>query len=161
MSIFDLRKKQEDGDDVNIEADLRAQPISTDRMKLLWFDPAVLGLLAPNSSGNETGVFTVGATVHEMKPSAGDIEWAKKVNVFAVRAAEASKRDDYAEAIKWYRQALDLAPGCDLYLMSIGCCYASSGQVKTGLRYLQRAHEINPSNQRIQRNLDGVRSMVR
>src|SRR5688572_9887061 len=89
MSIFDLRKKQEDGDDVNIEADLRAQPISTDRMKLLWFDPAVLGLLAPNPGGNETGVFTVGATVHEMKPSAGDIEWAKKVNVFAVRAAEA------------------------------------------------------------------------
>jgi len=47
------------------------------------------------------------------------------VDKYAAAAEAAGSSDKHAEAIALYKKALDHAPGCDLYLMSIGCCYAN------------------------------------
>jgi len=47
-----------------------------------------------------------------------DIEWAKRVNEFAVKAEQVGQVDQHQLAIELYKEALKSASGCDLYL---GC----------------------------------------
>lgn len=142
------REKDED------ELYLRAAPLDPARCRLLWMDPATLGLFA---APNTHTMIQVGNRVIEAAFSPQDIEWARAVNEYAVKAVEAGRADRHQEAVEFYKKALELAPGCDLYLMSIGCCYANMGNVRRGLKYLERANEINPDEQRIRSNLLGVR----
>jgi tetratricopeptide (TPR) repeat protein len=115
-------------------------------------DPNTLGLLA-----NSNTFIQEGNQLVEARFSTEDIEWAKRVNEYAVKAEQAGRVDQHQRAIDLYKDALTLAPGCDLYLMSIGCCYANLGDLRRGLRYLERAHEISPGEERIKRNLMGVK----
>ncbi|MCI0392606.1 MAG: hypothetical protein MOB07_28060 [Acidobacteria bacterium] len=133
---------------------LTAEPILRDRMDLLWLDDGGLQVLR-SGLGSGDGVFIPDdeGGVRELRVSADDLEWAERVKAIAKKASAASAREDYPEAIKFYLEALKLAPGCDLYLMSIGCCYGNMGEVRKGHPWLQRAAEISPHNARIQRNL--------
>jgi tetratricopeptide (TPR) repeat protein len=115
-------------------------------------DPNTLGLFANSQLMIQEGNQLVTA---QYTPE--DVDWAKKVNVYALKAEKASRAGKRQEAIALYKDALRLAPGCDLFLMSIGCCYANMGEVARGLQYLERAHEISPGQERITRNLVGVR----
>ncbi len=74
-----------------------------------------------------------------------------------VKAHAAShERGDQAASIHYYKEALRLASGCDLFLMSVGVSYALLYQYVKGLQYLARAAQISPSNRRIRGNLDDV-----
>lgn len=133
---------------------LIAEPISRDRMDLLWLDDAGLQVLRSSlGTSNVTVLPDDQGGVRKLRVSADDLEWADRVKIIAKKASAASARENYPEAIKFYSEALKLAPGCDLYLMSIGCCYGNMGQVRKGLPWVQRAAEISPQNARIQRNL--------
>jgi tetratricopeptide (TPR) repeat protein len=95
-----------------------------------------------------------------------DLLWMDREELAALRASlgkpdAASQDHHYAEAIRLYRQSLQQAPDCDLYLMSIGACYANMGKPARGLPYLKRAAKISPGNARIQHNLASVRQMLR
>jgi tetratricopeptide (TPR) repeat protein len=142
------REKDED------ELYLRAAPLDPARSRLLWMDPTTLGLFA---APNTRTMIHVGNRLIEAVFSPQDIEWARAVNEHAVKAEQAGRADRHQEAIELYKKALKLAPGCDLYLMSIGCCYANMANVRRGLKYLERASEINPDEERIRSNLLGVR----
>ncbi len=146
----------------SVPEELLAAPISRDRMDLLWMDPPALGILKI-TAGSSHGTVMVDddqAGVRELQVTPEDIAWAEQVNVVAEQALAAGQQGRYQEAIRLYREALRLAPGCDLYLMSIGCCYANMGQPRAGLPYLERAAQISPANARIQRNLAGVRQAL-
>jgi tetratricopeptide (TPR) repeat protein len=141
---------------------LRAKPISKERMRLLWHDPSNLDILALTVEREDVVTLSLNDTgIHDWQPTAEDIAWAKKVNVFAIKATEASKREQYSQAIEFYRDALRLAPGCDLYLMSIGCCFGNMRRSSEGLPYLERAYQISPDNERIKRNLQACRNAAR
>jgi len=134
------------------------------QMDLLWLDRTELATLKA-SLGKPTAA-VAGSNGHggggdrKEDITIRDIEWAERVMAVAEQAAAASQEDDYAKAIELYRQALQQAPDCDLYLMSIGACYANMGQPARGLPYLKRAAKINPNNARIQGNLASVRHML-
>jgi tetratricopeptide (TPR) repeat protein len=102
-----------------------------------------------------------GASARKQEITGGDIAWAESVMAIAEQAAAASYDRDYAKAIRLYRKALQHAPDCDLYLMSIGACYANMGEPARGLPYLKRAAKISPDNTRIQHNLAAVKQMLR
>ena len=145
------------GDSEIDDSCLRAVPLDPGRKSLLWMDPAILSML----SSNTVTMIQQGNRIVEAVFSEADVEWARKVNAHAVPAQEAAGQDRYAEAIELYRAALKLAPGCDLYLMSIGCCYANLGDLSRGLKYLERAAEISPQEERIRQNLVGVHQAAR
>ena len=139
--------------------------LTRQQMDLLWMDRQGLAIMkASLANPNVTVVSsddTGGLRDQKKDITVQNIEWAEKVMTIAEQAAAASKRDDYARAIQFYKQALEQAPECDLYLMSIGTCYANMGRPREGLPYLERAAKINPNNARIQRNLAGMRQMLR
>lgn len=134
------------------EAFLQAPPLTPARRHLLWLDPRTLNLTI-----NAHTIIHEGNQLVEFQYSEEDVRWAKQVNEFAIKAEQASQTNQFQKAIDLYKTALNLAPGSDLYLMSIGCCYANIGDLRRGLRYLDRAHEISPRQERIARNWEGIR----
>jgi tetratricopeptide (TPR) repeat protein len=138
--------------------------LTRQQMDLLWMDRNELAALkvslgnldVPASGPRDNG----GVRVQKQDVTVRDIEWAERVMTIAEQAHAASQENDYAKAIENYRKALQQAPDCDLYLMSIGACYANMGQPARGLPYLKRAAKINPDDERIQHNLAVVRQML-
>lgn len=140
---------------------LTAEPISRKRMDLLWLNPSMLSQLQQALANRESITVTMGDSTdlrdHEITRE--DIEWAKKIEPIVDKAYAAGQKGNYSQAILYYKRALKLAPGCDLFLMSIGSCYAHLGQKAKALRYLERAAEISPGNSRIRENLNQARLM--
>lgn len=139
--------------------------LTREQMDLLWMDRSGLAIMKASLGNPNVAVVgsddTGGVRDQKKDITVQDIEWAEKVMDIAEQAAAASQRDDYAKAIQFYKQALQQAPECDLYLMSIGCCFANMGKPREGLSYLERAAKVNPNNARIQSNLVGMRQMLR
>ncbi len=150
-------------DDLIIEEELAAQPIFKTQMNLLWIDPSALDVLEKSISSGQGDSHMVPngeGGLRELKVTLEDIAWAKQVNALAGKAAVASQRGDYPEAISLYRQALKLAPGCDQWLNSIGSCYALMGEPQKGLRYINRALAVSSQPRRIEKNLANLKESI-
>ena len=160
MGLFDFFKSRKEtvGDD---EMYLTAKPISRKQMALLWLDPPHLKQVGQKIT--EYGVITVtmgdNANLADYEISQEDYDWAKQIELVVDDAFAASQRKDYKRAIQYYKKALELAPGCDLFLMSIGSSYAHLGQKPIAVKYLERAAQISPGNTRIQNNLNNIKRM--
>jgi len=132
-------------------------------MDLLWMDRTGLAVLKA-SLGNPSvavlGVNHKGGIHEQQQVTTQDIEWAEHLMGIAELAAAASQRGDSAKAIRLYKEALEQAPDCDLYLMRIGCCYGNLRKPREGLPYLERAAAISPNNARIRSNLAGIKQML-
>ncbi len=137
--------------------------LTREQMDLLWMDRTGLAVLKA-SLGNPSvaviGLNHLRGIQDQKKVTTQDIEWAEHVMGIAESATAASQRGDFARAIQIYKEALERAPECDLYLMSIGCCYGNLQKPGEGLPYLERAAAISPNNARIRNNLAGLRRML-
>lgn len=141
--------------------EITAEPIARERMDLLWFNPDEWDALEVAIKGDQP-IF-VGPDKggpKEIKVTLEDLDWAKQVDEVAAKAVSAAGRGDFGSAVRHYRDALTLAPGTDLYLMSIGSCLANQKKIRQAVPYLQRANEISPSNQRIQNNLNACKQAL-
>jgi len=160
----------------DIDAELRATPISRDRMDLFWLDRGVLRMMETVFDNRDKYSNIVGLSVdgpYGVNPfesivgrinagaiTADDIDWALSVDAIAAKAEDAGQAGNYVKAIDLYRQALRHAPGCDLFLMSMGSCYAGLDQLGAALRYMKRAAEINPKNPQIAGNLASCKAQI-
>lgn len=140
---------------------LNATPIPPARMELVWLDPPKLEALAAQVKAAGGSIIaeyydTADNYRREYKTTWGDIVWAKKVEKIVDIAYDAGRRGQYYESIKYYKQALLLAPGSDLFLMSIGVAYVQVGEKERGIRFLEKAASISPKNSRIRRNLEAA-----
>lgn len=161
-----------------IIADLSAAPLARKLMNLLWIGPAQLEVLKAIGKGAYANVAveslasdeptpaadlfkTVARQVSEGQVTAADIAWAIRVDAMAGEAEDAFRRDNVLDAIERYRDALQEAPGCDVYLMSMGTCYAELGALRDAVRYFERAAQISPQNAQIARNLTGARAALK
>ena len=161
-----------------IAADLGAAPLSRKHMNLLWVGPAQLEVFKSIAKGAYANVAveslasdeptpaadlfkTVARQVSEGQVTAKDIAWAIQVDAIAGEAEDAFRRGDVLDAIERYRDALQAAPGCDVYLMSMGTCYAELGALRDAVRYFERAAQISPQNAQIARNLAGARAALK
>src|SRR5215475_5242670 len=68
----------------------------------------------------------------------------KSVETFKA-ATEAYDKDDYERAATLYRQVMEKAPSYDHVYRRLGSALALSGKTDEGMRYLERANEMNPS----------------
>jgi tetratricopeptide (TPR) repeat protein len=150
-------------DELIIEEELAAQPISKTQMDMLWLDPSALDLIEKSINSGRRDLHMLPNSeggLRELKVTLEDVAWAKQVNALAGKAAAASQRGDYPEAISLYRQALKLAPGCDQWLNSIGSCYALMGEPQKGLRYINRALAVSSQPLRIEKNLANLKGLT-
>ena len=129
-------------------------PVSQARRTLLWMGPEELSVLKQVADiQGHVDVATPDSGASTQSVSKADIDWAIRVDKLAARASSASQRRQYGDAINSYLAALDEAPGADIYLMSVGSCLAMLRDKQNAIRFLRRAHEINPQNQQIAENL--------
>ena len=70
----------------------------------------------------------------------------KSVETFKA-ATEAYDKQDYEQAAALYRQVMEKAPSFDHVYRRLGSSLALSGKTEEGVRYLQRAYELNHSPQ--------------
>jgi hypothetical protein len=157
-----------------IAADLSSAPLPRKLMNLLWVGPMQLELfktlakgtyqkvsVASDGSAPAADLFaTIMRSISEGQVTAQDIDWAIKVDEIAGEAERAFKNGDVLDAIEKYRDALQDAPGCDVYLMSMGTCYGELGSLQTAVRYYERAAQISPQNAQIARNLANAREAL-
>lgn len=138
---------------------LQAEPISRRRMDLLWLDPPRLAQLGQALAQRTVVSIVLGdsSSQREHEITQDDFHWAKQVEEIVDKAFAAGQRGNYSESIQYYKKALDLAPGCDLFLMSVGVGYAQLGQKTKAIQYLERAAHISPGNARIRENLAQAR----
>ena len=143
------------------DALLKAEPISRKRMDLLWLDPPRLAQLQQPLARHKVITVTIGdsANLRDHDIAQEDFEWAKQIEKIVDKAFALGQRGNHRESIQHYMHALALAPGCDLFLMSIGASYAQLGQKEKAIRYLERAAQISPGNSRIRDNLNTARRM--
>jgi hypothetical protein len=161
--------------DAEIETDLTAEPLPRWKLDLLWVGPDTLRgyralAAAPNranisamaASEDEDGRRTVmlAKMVGAGTITAADLDWAMSVDAVAGEAEDLARADDLLGAIRTFRDGLRRAPGADVYLMSMASCFVRLGARDVALRYLERAHAVNPENARIKRNLDGARAAM-
>lgn len=145
------------------DADLLvAPPITPARMELIWVEPKRLQNLAAEvrgAGGRRTTVFYDSADNdrREIEILETDIRWAQGVEKVVDFAYEAGQAGRLEASIRFYKLALVLAPGGDLFLMSIGVAFVQLGQKERGLRFLEYAARLSPKNGRIQRNLQAAR----
>jgi hypothetical protein len=161
-----------------IAADLGAVPLARKHMNLLWIGPAQLEACKAVAKGAYANVAveslasdeptpaavllkTIMRQISEGQITAEDIAWAIGVDAIAGEAEDAFRRGDVLDAIERYRDALQSAPGCDVYLMSMGTCYAELGALRDAVRYFERAAQISPQNAQIARNLAGARAALK
>jgi len=142
---------------------LNATPIPRTRMELIWLDPPKLEGLAKKvkAAGGTLNVEyyeTADNDRREYETTWADILWAKEVEKIIDLAWAAVQANQLYEAIKYYKQALVLAPGGDFFLMTIGVAYVQLGEKERGIRFLERAAQISPKVGRIRRNLENARA---
>jgi tetratricopeptide (TPR) repeat protein len=160
-----------------IAADLSCAPLPRNLINLLWVGPEQLEILKSVAKGAYSNVKvvdvgsddptpgadilkTIARQISEGQVSADDLDWALRVDAIAGEAENTFKRGDVLVAIERYRDALQEAPGCDVYLMSMGTCYAELGALRDAVRYFERAAQVSPQNARIARNLAGARAAL-
>lgn len=149
---------EDGGTDADAEL-LEAPPISRKRTDLLWLDPPHLAQVGQALVQHEVVRLQLGfgSRQHEHEITREDHAWAKEIEKVVDRAFETGREGDHLRSIEAYKEALRMAPGCDLFLMSVGVCYAFLGQKTKSLQFLERAASISPDNDRIRENLDKAR----
>jgi uncharacterized membrane protein YhaH (DUF805 family) len=148
-------------DEMDDDMLLQAIPITRKRMDLLWLDPPKLAQVQELVRQHNVITVTMGdsSNLRDHEITQEDVVWAKQVEKIVDKAFAFTQSRNHQKAIQHYKEALGLAPGCDLFLMSIGSCYAHLGQKNKAFRYLKRAHEISPGNSRIRNNMNEVQRM--
>jgi tetratricopeptide (TPR) repeat protein len=135
-------------------------------MELIWLDPPRLKQLSADVK-NAGGMII--ATYYDASDddrreygvSEADIKWAEEVATIVDFAYRAGQQNNFSASIKYYKQALLLAPGSDLFFMSIGVAYIQLGESVRGIRFLERAANTSPKNGRIRKNLEAAYQWVR
>ena len=65
---------------------------------------------------------------------------------------------DYPRDIELYKRIIDIAPWDSISVMSIGSSYWNIGDKQQELQWMEKAHSIDPDNDRISSNLQGIKS---
>ncbi|MBN1808906.1 MAG: tetratricopeptide repeat protein [Planctomycetes bacterium] len=74
------------------------------------------------------------------------------------RGDQATSGGDLGEAAKHYREAFTLNPYNDLALMSYGVALAQLGDLRKGIRWVEKALRVNPGNERARNNLAAMKN---
>ena len=78
----------------------------------------------------------------------------------SVEAAQEGERADssnMSRVTSCYKRASEINPYNDIALMSYGCALANQGNLRKGIKWVEKAVKVNPKNERARRNLQGMK----
>ena len=88
------------------------------------------------------------------KLEVSDIEKLLEAGKFMIEADKAIQQRNLAEAARLFRKAVDFNPYHDLALMSYGTTIGMQGNLREGIKWVEKAIQVNPKNERAKRNSD-------
>ncbi len=96
-------------------------------------------------------------TEYVQKMTDDDIKEAIELARLQRKATAATEAGNHRGAIRIYEQICAKAPFDSISMMSIGIHYAHLGDGPKAVRYLEKALQSDPNNQRVRRNLESIR----
>lgn len=76
------------------------------------------------------------------------------------KLSDQADMSQFPHDIEIYKKVLDLAPWDSISTMSIGSSYWNNEQKAKGVEWTRKAHQLDPNNIRIKRNLEGMLAML-
>jgi predicted Zn-dependent protease len=133
-----------------------------ERLSVANLSPMAYRAIAMEKAGKSIELQGVDRTILDFlrRLSVDELGSLEKSVKALIRADELSEADRMKEAATAYREAFEHNPYNDLAMMSYGCALANSGEVKEGIRWVEKALQVNPDNDRARRNLAGMRSLA-
>lgn len=101
------------------------------------------------------------STAFVPKLSDGEITQAIALCRLNARAVAVAESGNWREAVRLYQQICAIAPFDPIAWMSLGVQYAQGGDGRSGVKYLEKALQIDPGNQRVRENLRAVKAYFR
>jgi len=138
-------------------------PLSRDeRVAVSNLNPLIYDTIVAEKEGKET------PGIHFASGDDSKLQLLRRLEVDdlkRLRQSVASGQDgdrvapgDQSLAARHYRAAVDLNPYNDLALLSYGVVLAEEGKLAEGIKWVEKARAVNPSSDRIRRNLDRMRA---
>jgi tetratricopeptide (TPR) repeat protein len=153
MSLFDFFKQT--GKDDGFLSPLSA----TEKSKVVNLGIMVYQSIIMEKEGQAVDI--IGVEKEELdllrKLPVEDIRRLSQSATLVIKADEKTGTD-MREAAEGYKKAFEANPYNDLALMSYGCAIANGGNLREGIKYVEKAVNVNPDNERAQRNLRGMRA---
>lgn len=78
-------------------------------------------------------------------------------SVEAAQEGDRTASSNMSRAATCYKKAADINPYNDTALMSYGCALANQGNLREGVKWVEKAVKVNPANERAKRNLQGIK----
>jgi tetratricopeptide (TPR) repeat protein len=131
-----------------------------DRVAISNLNPLVYEMIIKEKKGEDTPmVITDDETTLALlrKLTVSDLETLSESVKHSMKADNSSNPSEQASL---YRRAASLNPYNDLALMSYGCALANQGNLREGIKWVEKALKVNPNNERALRNLHGMRSAL-
>lgn len=134
-----------------------------EKRKILNLQPSVLKQLSSQiKTGDETHIVDQigGPSYNQILKKISEEEIDLLIKGMEANA-EADRLSDSKplRAIEKYKEAVSILDWDEIAVMSIGCIYANIGRNKEALRWLNKAYQLNPSNARVKRNLEALKSL--
>lgn len=90
------------------------------------------------------------------KLTVAELERLKESVEFAKKADQAGG----SSATEYYRKAAETNPYNSIAVMSYGVSLAEAGNLREGIKWVEKARAVDPSNERIRRNLNAMRASL-
>jgi tetratricopeptide (TPR) repeat protein len=94
------------------------------------------------------------------KLEVADIEKLLEAVKVMIEADKAIQQRNLVEAARLFRKAIDFNPYHDLALMSYGTTIGMQGNLREGIKWVEKAVLVNPKNERAKRNLQAMKSKL-
>lgn len=120
-------------------------------------DTMLLDFLEKKKAGIKLPLFNSlgGKTIDLENLSENDIQSLLTIQKLCADADRYPKRE-LLEKIKKYKKVLEYAPWDSISVMSIGVQYYKMGNMPEAIKWLRKAADMDPKNQRIKKNLLAV-----
>jgi hypothetical protein len=136
-------------------------PLPNHMRALLDMDTSVLKRHAAIGTGVKIAAINEEKGTRQEYPlSPQDLQWALRVTSLADAATHAVDQGDLQQGLNLWLQAYELAPAYPVIAMSLGVVYGEMGDVQTSIAYLEEAQRLDPTNERIARNLAVARELA-
>jgi tetratricopeptide (TPR) repeat protein len=144
------------------EAAFLSELSERERIAVGTMSPMVYRAIAMEKNGHTIELHGVDPNVLDClrRLSPAELERLEKSAQSLRRADQFSSDDKMDAAAAAYREAFESNPYNDLAIMSYGCALANSGDVREGIKWVERSLALNPDNERAKRNLAGMRSLL-